>query len=46
MVQREGTTVQAEPAMPNNIEHNNISHTLAFYVNGKEVCKYCEFYVK
>ncbi|OAD58082.1 Xanthine dehydrogenase [Eufriesea mexicana] len=37
MVQDGGSIVQFEPVMSNNNGYDKVSHTLVFYVNGKEV---------
>lgn len=41
MVHDDGIINQSKPVMLNNEEKlDRISHTLVFYVNGKEVCNY------
>ncbi|CAL7940094.1 unnamed protein product [Xylocopa violacea] len=37
MVQEQRISIQSEPVVSNNLHHNKVSHTLVFYVNGKEV---------
>nr|XP_034184290.1 xanthine dehydrogenase isoform X2 [Osmia lignaria] len=37
MVRKEESFIRSESTMPSNVEHNRTSHTLVFYVNGKEV---------
>lgn len=46
MVHDEGIINQSKPVTLNNEENlDRISHTLVFYVNGKEVCNYIIFIV-
>lgn len=40
MVQDEKTIAQSALVTSNNIGHDRVSHTLVFYVNGKEVYIY------
>lgn len=46
MVHDEGIINHSKPVTLNNEENlDKISHTLVFYVNGKEVCNYIIFIV-
>ena len=38
MVQDGKIIAESVPAMSNSAGHDRMSHTLVFYVNGKEVC--------